>query len=251
MQQLQFTGRTAAVTGASGGLGHALIGALRNAGAQVTGISRQYSTPHTPATWNPADYDLVIFNAGFGYMQPSDAPLYERNDVTEMFTVNLLQVIDQAQSALAAGALHVHVVGSILSIVSCPYYAIYAATKYGLRGWAYGAARELPGRVSISYPNGIRTPYFQHLRGDPALLAAYAGQVEQAQQQYDTPDAVAQGILAGIASGAREIIPTTYALEWFIKNGEDIGRMWHPRLSQPSVEPFDWWKAVATYYDSL
>lgn len=246
MQSLRLTGRSAAVTGASSGLGKALCAALVAEGVSVTGISRgnsRTSFAH-PDTWNPEDYDLVFFNSGFGMIYSSSQAIRVMGDVDEMFRVNLLNPIVQAQKALAAGAIHTHFVGSIISIVSSPLYALYAATKYGLRGWAYGAARELPGRVSISYPNGIRTHYFANLRGDPALLAQYAGQVEAAQDEYDTPEAVAAGIVEGIQWGAREIVPTEYALTWFEKNGEDVRRMWYPGLRAPSEQRWDWWEAV-------
>jgi short-subunit dehydrogenase len=165
-----------------------------------------------------------------------------------MIRVNVVDTIRDAQAALAAGARHVHVVGSVQGVVSSPHLALYSATKYALRGWAYGSARELPGRVSISYPNGMRTGFFGALGGDPALLARYGAAVDEAAAGYDDPDDVAAGILEGIAWGAREIVPTAFALAWFRKNEEDLRRMWHPGLRQPSVERFEWWDAVAAHW---
>ena len=241
MGRLRLTGRTAIVTGARGGLGEALANTLESMGVKVQRISRGDE-------WNPTNYELLFLNAGFGMLQSSAKSFHNVADVQEMFDVNLLTPLRQAQHALENGAVHVHVVGSVLSIVSAPLYALYAASKHALRGWAYGAARELPGRVSISYPNGIATAYFANLRGDATLLAQYSEAVVHARHAYDTPEAVAAGILDGIRYGAREIIPTSYALEWFVRNGEDIRRMWHPGLTQPSVEHFDWWDAIASHY---
>jgi hypothetical protein len=48
----------------------------------------------------------------------------------------------------------------------------------------------------------------------------------------------------------REIIPSDFALGWFRKNEEDVRRMWHPGLRQPSVERFDWWEAVAAHWSA-
>ena len=90
----------------------------------------------------------------------------------------------------------------------------------------------------------MRSRFFDNLRGDPALLAHYAAAVEQAQAAYDPPEVVAQGILEGLQHGGREIIPSAFALDWFIINEVDIRRMWHPGLSQPSREAWDWWPAV-------
>ncbi len=249
MQRFTYTNKLVAVTGAGGGLGEALANSLEQRGAVVARISRQGFPEEgmTPETWQPYLYDAVFLSAGFGMLQAADTVL-ETHDFHEMVALNLVSTIGDAQCALAHSCEHVHIVGSIISIVGSPGYALYAATKYGLRGWAYSAARELPGRVSISYPNGMRTAYFKHLRGDPALLAQYAGAVEQAQAEYDSPEAVAEGILNGISYGAREIIPTRYALDWFLRNGEDVRRMWHPGLTFPSNEPFPWWNDIEAWY---
>lgn len=241
MQTLRIEGRTVAVTGARGGLGNALANRLEKEGAQVDRISRGMP-------FYPQNYDMLFLNAGFGMIH-SAAKNMRAFDFEEMVQVNLIKTIRDAQLALEYGAIHVHVVGSILSVVSSPLYALYAATKHGLRGWAYGAARELPGRVSISYPNGIRTNYFANLRGDAALLQGYAAQVEQAQSQYDAPEDVADGIVTGIQYGAREIIPTAYAYHWFMSNNEDMRRMWIPGLQVPSTLPWEWWQQIASYYE--
>ena len=241
-QLFRWTGRKIAVTGARGGLGSALVSKLKALGCIVTPVSRG-------TDWDPSDHDILFLNAGFGLVQSSADPVLE--SAIEMFRVNVLDTVNQAQKALAHRALHVHVVGSVQAIVSSPHLALYSASKYALRGWAYGSARELPGRVSISYPNGIRTNFFTSLQGDPKLLSMYAQQVEATQSMYDDPGAVATGILEGISWGAREIIPTQFALEWFTRNGEDIRRMWHPGLQQPSVERWDWWDQIQAYYRSI
>jgi short-subunit dehydrogenase len=196
-------------------------------------------------SWDPAQFEMLFLNAGFGVLQSSASPLLD--EVREMFEVNLWNRIHQAQTALSGGAFHVHIVGSVQAFVSSPHLALYSATKHGIRGWAYGSARELPGRVSISYPNGMATSFFTHLKGDPKLMAHYHNAVEKAKWEYDDPKEVAAGILNGIANGAREIIPTLFSLKWFQKNEIDIRRMWHPGLEQPSVEKFDWWEQIQTY----
>ena len=234
-----WDGRRVVVTGARGGLGARLVARLAEAGARVAPVSRGTS-------WDPAAHEIAFLVAGSGLLQSSAAPLLPAAE--EMFRLNVLDAIRDAQAALAAGARHVHVVGSIQGVVSSPHLALYSATKYALRGWAYGSARELPGRVSISYPNGMRTGFFAALAGEPALLAHYGAAVDGAAAGYDDPDDVAAGILEGIGWGAREIIPTPFALAWFRKNEEDVRRMWHPGLRQPSVARFDWWEAVGAHW---
>ncbi len=238
----QYSGKSIAVTGASGGLGRELVKQLTEQGAQVEGIARH-------ARWEPADFDMVFLNAAVGYVQASDQLVLD--DAQQMFQINFLQTVNDAQRALRGACQHVHVVGSVVSHISAPHLALYAASKHALRGWAYGAARELPGRVSISYPNGMRSKFFNHLKGDPVLIDHYSSQVEQAQGDYDHPEPVAQGILAGIQMGAREIIPTPYALDWFVKNEVDIRRMWHCQLAQPSVAHWDWWDDVLRHLDTM
>jgi short-subunit dehydrogenase len=236
--KFDFEGRKTVVTGASQGLGAALVTELRGRGADVTPVSRGDA-------WDPADFDCLFLNASFGVMQSSASPLGD--DVREMFEVNVLRTIDQAHTALAAGASHVHIVGSHQSIVAAPHSALYSATKHAVRGWAYGSARELPGRVSISYPGGIATNFFRNLRGDPALLADYHARVAEVESTYDTAEDVAKGIVDGITFCAREIIPTAIALDWFERNGEAISRMWHPGLEQPSRDEWDWWTLVRSH----
>jgi len=236
--KFDFSGRKTAVTGASGGLGAALATTLSARGAEVTAISRGDE-------WDPADFDCLFLNASFGMLQSSADPVHA--DAREMFDVNVLRTIEQAQTALAAGASHVHVVGSNQSVVAAPASALYSATKYAVRGWAYASARELPGRVSISYPNGIATNFFKNLRGDPVLLADYHARVADAQSSYDSAESVATGIVDGVSWCGREIIPTEFSLAWFVRNGEDIRRMWHPGLEQPSQEEFDWWSLVRSH----
>lgn len=236
--RFDFSGRKTAVTGASAGLGAALVSELRGRGADVTPLSRGDE-------WDAADFDCLFLNASFGLLQSSASPVHE--DAREMFEVNVLRTIEQAQSALAAGASHVHVVGSNQSVVAAPASALYSATKYAVRGWAYASARELPGRVSVSYPNGIATNFFKNLRGDADLLADYHSRVADAQASYDSAEDVAKGIVDGVSFCAREIIPTPFALDWFVRNGEDISRMWHPGLEQPSRDEHDWWTLVHSH----
>lgn len=240
--RFDYRGKNIAVTGTSGGLGFALVEQLGEQGARVERIARH-------AHWEPADYDMVFLNAAVGHVQASNQLVLE--DAKEMFQLNFLQTVSDAQRALRGKCQHVHVVGSVVSHISAPHLALYAASKHALRGWAYGAVRELPGRISISYPNGMRSKFFNSLKGDPSLVEHYSSQVEMAQQAYDHPEHVANGILVGIQIGAREIIPTPYALDWFVKNEVDIRRMWHPPLDQPSVEKWDWWDAVLRHLDTM
>jgi short-subunit dehydrogenase len=245
MELLRLEGRTAAVTGARGGLGTALADALEKEGATVDRISRGM-------LFAPQNYELLFLNAAFGMIHSAGKRL-EAFDFQEMVQVNLIKTIEDAQLALDAGAIHVHVVGSIVGLVGSPLYGLYGATKAGLRNWAYAAAREMPGRVSISHCNGIRTNYFNNLRGDKDLLAYYGAQVEAAQHTYDSPEEVAEGILDGIQYGAREIIPTAFAEEWILKNvaAEDVSRMWAPGMRRPSIAPWDWHEHIAAYYAAV
>ena len=69
----------------------------------------------------------------------------------------------------------------------------------------------------------------------------YLSRVAEASSNHDSPQDVAKGILDGVHYCAREIIPTRFALDCFERNGEDVSRMWHPGLEQPSREEWDWW----------
>src|SRR3990167_10554276 len=214
-----------AVTGAGSGLGLALLNQLNNAGVEAKRIPREH-------VWNEVSFDCVILNAAVGHIQSTDIPVLE--DADHMFLLNFLNTVKLAQKLLASDVKHIHVVGSVVSHVSAPHLALYSASKYALRGWAYGAARDLPGRVSISYPNGMKSEFFNNICGQKDLIEKYTVDAGKAQIDYDSPDVVAKGILEGIQWGAREIIPSQFSYEWFVKNEVDIRRMWYPTLKQPS-----------------
>jgi len=59
---------------------------------------------------------------------------------------------------------------SIASLIAPPRYSIYAASKFGLRGFTEGLRREVkPAGIRISgiYPGGVATEFAQHTGLDP------------------------------------------------------------------------------------
>lgn len=224
-----------AVTGASSGVGEALVKRLRALGAYAFRIER-----NRQAIFDPRGFQYVFLVAGVGWVQSARTPYLQK--CQEVWNVNLLNPINRAQAALSSSDAHVHLVGSVQSLIAGVHHGIYAATKHGLRGWAYAAARELPGRVSISYPNGIKdSGYFSNLLGPEEDVRAYQAKVKAVLEEKDTSDDVAAGILEGVSWGGREILPTLGTYEWAKKNEVDTRRMWYPGCLQPSEMRWDWW----------
>jgi NAD(P)-dependent dehydrogenase (short-subunit alcohol dehydrogenase family) len=116
---LPLSGKTALITGASGGIGAAVAGALSRSGASVCLVSRSGLGPGLPnsltvaadvrdreAMWCAAErtaehfggIDIVVGNAGVG----SWAPFIETpdNDIQEMTDVNVTGLFNTVSAAL-------------------------------------------------------------------------------------------------------------------------------------------------------
>jgi short-subunit dehydrogenase len=185
---MELNGSRVLVTGASGGIGDALVEQLCTAGAQVLAVGRdaeklaaaQGRFPHalralaadlaTPAGVDAVaaaarDFggvDCVVQAAGlnrFGLVEQQDdaaiAAQVALNLVAPMLlTRRLLPLLRERPRAL------VLFVGSTFGAIGYPGFAPYSATKFGLRGFAEALRRELadgPVRVLYLAPRATRT----------------------------------------------------------------------------------------------
>jgi short-subunit dehydrogenase len=178
---MQLTGKTAVLTGASGGIGAAMAQALADAGVRLLLVGRRAQVLQALASRLGAQHqalvadvataegraavqqacaalpqglDLLINNAGiseFGAFDAQPAALIE-----EQITTNLLAPMLLAQALLPAlrrapRGLIVNV-GSALGSIGYPGYAAYGASKFGLRGFSEALRRELAdGTVGVLY----------------------------------------------------------------------------------------------------
>ncbi len=137
--------------------------------------------------------DLLYNNAGFGRIDWLER-LDPLADVQEQVTVNLTGLIWTAQAVLphmiARRSGHIMNMASLAGLLAPPTYSVYAATKFGVRGFSEALRREvgLYGiHVSDIYLGGVATEFEQraHTRRKtrvttPPWLLLSAEQVAQA-----------------------------------------------------------------------
>jgi len=114
--------------------------------------------------------DILFNNAGFGRLDWLEGldPLV---DVQAQIQVNLLGLIWTAQAVLPPmierRSGHIINVGSLAGWIASPTYSIYAATKFGVRGFTDSLRREVSVygiHVSGIYPGSVDTEFRAHAR---------------------------------------------------------------------------------------
>ena len=180
--RLDFTDKTAIVTGGASGIGLASVLLLRDCGATVHVIDRETDVTDRAALENALHaaepFDIVIANAGIG----SPAGLTETTEESWQRTiaVNLTGVFHTVQ--IAAQLMKPRRSGAIVITASTNSYdgeaglTAYNASKAGVLGILHTAANELGPygiRVNAVCPGLIRTPLTQRHFDDPALLKEY------------------------------------------------------------------------------
>lgn len=211
------------LTGASGGLGHAFALALAPrasafvlCGRSVTRlralevklhalhpalavhcIDGDLLDPHVQSRVVAAaaslsePIDLFINAAGAGDFRPFEQ--MDADAIQQMIAINLVAPIVMTQRLLpslkAAASAQIINVGSIFGYIGYPGFALYCATKFGLRGFSQALRRELADtRVSVRYfaPRAVRTSF---------NTAAVTRMNEELGNAQDAPDAVAQALV--------------------------------------------------------
>jgi NADP-dependent 3-hydroxy acid dehydrogenase YdfG len=118
--------------------------------------------------------DVLFNNAGFGRLDWLEQ-LDPRRDIDAQLDVNLRGVIQMTRAVLPH-MLEQHSgqiinMSSIAGRIASPLYTIYAATKFGVRGFSRALRREvepLGVRVSVIYPGSAATEFSQHVGGSSA-----------------------------------------------------------------------------------
>ncbi len=214
--------KVAVITGASSGIGAASARLLAKAGCHVVLVARRFDrleqlsadiTFHGGTAYPvQADIrkvdeihrlvddilthfghiDILLNNAGFGrLMWLEDLDIEE--DIRAMVEVNLLGTIYLTRlflpGMIARKQGHIINLVSIAGMVGVPTYTIYAATKYGMRGFTEALRREV-GFVGIHvsgiYPGAVDTEFMDHVganrktrSGTPKWLMLSAEQIAQ------------------------------------------------------------------------
>jgi short-subunit dehydrogenase len=178
----QLRGCTALVTGANGGLGRAISKALRDEGCQliVTGrraelverVAREVDGKAVIADLSVrADLDRLLDQAGpidiavMNAALPASGDLeeWEQDDIDKALEVNLGNPIAMTRALLpsfrARGSGHFVFVSSLSGKVASKGASLYAATKFGMRGFAGGLRCDLQGSgigCSVVFPGFVR-----------------------------------------------------------------------------------------------
>jgi short-subunit dehydrogenase len=182
---MDLSGRTALLTGATGGLGRAIATALAARGARLILSSRKAeelvkvarSLPgggHTTLVSDLAedgaalalldqagDIDVLVANAAL----PASGQLkgFSQDQIGRALRVNLEAPVRLTRQLLPRwqerGSGHFVFISSISGFASTPRASLYAATKFGLRGFALNLREDLRGSgigVSVITPGAIR-----------------------------------------------------------------------------------------------
>jgi short-subunit dehydrogenase len=181
-ERFRFDGARALLTGATGGLGHAIARAVHDRGAELVLTGRradvlQPLADELGATAIAADLnsaadlerlsveagqvDLLILNAA---LPGSGAVLdYTPEQIERALRVNVLSPALMArrfaEDMVARGHGHIVFIGSLSGLAATPGTGVYSMTKFGLRGFAHGLRQDLHGTgvgVSIVQPGFIR-----------------------------------------------------------------------------------------------
>jgi short-subunit dehydrogenase len=214
-------GRTALVTGATGGIGAAIARALSARGvtlllsgrrtdvleplaAELGGRALGCDLSDPAAVDRLADeaasVDVLVANAAL----PASGPLttFSQEEIDRALAVNLRAPIALArrlvESMIARGSGHLVFVSSLSGKAASPGGSIYSATKFGLRGFALGLRQDLRPHgvgVSVVAPGFVRDAGMFHDSG--AKLPPFVG--------TSSPEQVADGVVRAIERNRAEV----------------------------------------------
>lgn len=191
-----LNGKAALVTGASAGIGAAVVRRLRDAGARVATLSRRGGDGALDLSADVRDraavvqaanqaagelggLDIVVANAGVGMYGPFTE--LSADDADAMIDTNLKGVIHTAAATvphlIAGGGGDFVSVASVAGVNAFPGEAVYNASKFGQVGFVRALDIELREhgiRCSNICPGGVTTEFALgsgRTAGDPELDA--------------------------------------------------------------------------------
>lgn len=229
---MDLDGKRILLTGASSGIGRALLEQLARRRAEIVAVARDEvrlreavgALPSLPARVLPfacdlgrqgdvdrlfafaaeemGGIDVLIANAGFAYWERIGSPDWGR--IEAIFRTNVFSPIYALQKMEAlspGGAYRVVITSSALGSVGLEGYALYAATKAALDRFAeaYRLEGGRRGQLVLVYPLAVRSDFFQAAGGAPIPWLC------------QSPEAAARAILRGIEKD-RETIYGSWVL---------------------------------------
>jgi len=219
---MEITGRTVLLTGATGGIGHAIARALHARGAQLilTGRRTDVLEPlaaELSATSMAADLsqrpdvERLIADAGHADILVSNAALPASGPLTSFSVDELDRALEVnlgapmvlarhfAEALAERGSGHLVFVSSLSGMSGQGGASVYSATKFGLRGFVQGLHDDLaPSGVGVStiFPGFIR---------DAGMFAEADVELPRG-VGTSTPEEVAEGVVRAIERNKLEIV---------------------------------------------
>jgi short-subunit dehydrogenase len=231
---VEFSSSTALVTGATGGIGHAIARTLHARGATLilTGrraeqledlraeLGDRVETLVADLTDRAAvqrlaeleGVDVLVANAAL----PGSGKLatYKADQVDRALDVNLRAPIQLALGLLPAmlerGRGHIVLMSSLAGKVATPGGSIYSATKFGLRGFGYALGAELRGTgvgVTTVFPGFVR---------DAGMFAESGTKLPRGVGTR-TPEQVAAAVLKGMEKNRAEVDAAPFLMSYGAK----------------------------------
>jgi short-subunit dehydrogenase len=122
--------------------------------------------------------DILINNAGLGRLDwleriDPETGIDRQMDVNLVAAIQLTRALLPSMQARRAG--HIINISSVAGLIAAPMYTVYAASKFGLRGFTVALRRELiPFHIQVSgvFPGGAVTEFGKQ-SGDNALKQNY------------------------------------------------------------------------------
>jgi 3-hydroxy acid dehydrogenase / malonic semialdehyde reductase len=219
---VSLAGKTAIVTGASSGIGAAILRGLRAEGVRVAGGARRADRIDADVALeldvtDPASceafvaeavaalggLDVVVNGAGLALGREPFTESTEEDERTVLAT-NVSGLIRMTRLCLPHLREHGHVVllGSVAGRQAYPNAALYVTSKYAVRGFAYALREDLLGRpirITTVDPGLVETDFSRvRFRGDEDKARAVYTGVEAM-----TPDDIAECILFALTRPPR------------------------------------------------
>ena len=221
---MELSGKRVLLTGATGGLGRAMAGRIAEEGGslilsgrnpeKLEGLARELpGDGHVACVvdlGSPGGAEQLVREVGFADCLVANAALpatgrldeLDTSQVGRMLRVNLEAPIHLTQALIPGmierGEGKVVLIGSLSGKAGSPRSSVYNATKFGLRGFAFGLRTDLVGTgvgVTVVAPGFVRD----------AGMFADTGVEAPRVMGTTTPDRVAEAVIEAIRGDRAEI----------------------------------------------